>query len=746
MRRSQVAFIGIVALLIAGRAFAEVPVSPAAFAPGTHQYQPVVATDGTRFLVAWTDVRSGTNEVRVSLAATDGSMLTPEGTLISGTNTGSAVVAWDGNDYVVVWVENDGVHYARIKSDGTPDFGRGLVFPRYHQNPVITRSDYGVLVLGTSYFGETELALIDTRGMVHAPVRISAGSSPVAGCGAAGCLVAWGTYDDMQRPEIVGRRVSPDGRLLDQGEPMVLVQDAFDPRLTSNGERLLLTWRDPAPAYSFLFPPYPLPIKSASESVTSRRSIRGRFLDGAPFTIVSDPARDVTGYTVTAGSTGFVVGWSAYADVDIIDKGVEHLDEEAGSDLAPRSHTVNRVVEAARVTSTGAVGKVFPLIQSRLSSVFSMFSIATTGRDLFACWTEDAASAGWRIAGGLAYGDNPAFPTLRVGGPATQVSPSLAYGAGQYAVVWLEDKLGDGRQAAFVRRFTAGLTPIDEKPVVVSGEGDASIPLVAFDGKAFVVFWNEGGAHARWLGLDGSLSAPLNMSTASYDQGAIVAHDGQAALLSHLTPGDRVAFTLLQPDRTFHSIDLGAGGRGGVSLAWDGIRYLAIESNATAVKLIDAGAGAAESIVFGQADGALSQSPAVACNRDECIIAWWRLNGGVNATRLRGSQFLEIGTLLEDFNDFTPPSKDRFYPEVVAMAGDFLLTSVDAGGFLWSRSIAHGVLGKERLLFPPAEPVRSSASAAGDPTNLVIAYQRAAHEGPFAGAQRIFLRSLDTNP
>jgi hypothetical protein len=42
-----------------------------------------------------------------------------------------------------------------------------------------------------------------------------------------------------------------------------------------------------------------------------------------------------------------------------------------------------------------------------------------------------------------------------------------------------------------------------------------------------------------------------------------------------------------------------------------------------------------------------------------------------------------------------------------------------------------------------AEPLIDFSLSAGEKKALVVAYQRAAHEAPYAGAQRIFLRVLD---
>ena len=733
MRRSQFAFVPVIVVLLltVGSAFPESPVSAPVFARGTSQWQTSVASDGTRFLVAWADYRSGASEIRVTMADANGSALTPEGIPVSTTNADQATVAWDGRDYVVVWREDGGCYYKRITANGVwLDSAPRLVLPGDF-SPRIARSDYGTIVIGSTYFGSIELAVIDTMGTARAPIRLNAGSDAVVGCGRADCLVAWSTYDRSLRPQIVGRRISPDGRLLD-GEPTLLVQDAFDPRLTSNGSELLLTWREPAPPAVSC--PCPIPIVTSPNGepspATPARSIHGRFIDGAPFIILSDARRDVVGYTVTAGVGEFIVGWEA--------------DLEQMRRLRSGK---KRVVEAARVSASGNVGATFPLIQSTISSrsTGNRFSIATTGRELFACWTEDVGMAGVRVAGGISHGNEAVVPALQIGGPANQSAPAVAYGAGQYAVVWLEDRLGTGRRTLLVRRFTATLAPIDQNPVAISGDGDAADPHVAFDGTAFVLLWNESAPHARWFSPDGSLSAPLVVDVATFDRAAIATHDGQTALLSHAAFIDHLTFTLLERDRTIKTLDLGRGGSGGVHLAWNGTDYIVVESNTKVLTIrsirADGVAGAPE-LYHIDAGWSLVESPAIGCGGNECVAAWWILNGGVRAVRLRGAQASDIGEPITDLSDFRAAPLDRFEPEVVSMADDFLVTSISKGT-VFARSISNGVYGNEQQLFSTAEPLLGLSVAAGEKKELVVAYGRAAHDAPYAGAQRVFLRVLD---
>ena len=94
--------------------------------PGTQSY-PAVAFDGTNYLVAWQDDRTGsTLDIYASRVSTTGTVLNPTGIAVS-TAPGaqdSPRLAFDGTNYLVVWQDlrsgvNHDVYASRVSKTGT---------------------------------------------------------------------------------------------------------------------------------------------------------------------------------------------------------------------------------------------------------------------------------------------------------------------------------------------------------------------------------------------------------------------------------------------------------------------------------------------------------------------------------------------------------------------------------------------------------------------------------------------------
>ena len=91
-----------------------------------------VASDGTQFLVAWTDLRSGDYDIYGSRLQADGTVSDPSGIAIStGAPAYYPQVASDGAEFLVVWQDGrrdiPDVYGCRIQSDGTLLDPTGLV-------------------------------------------------------------------------------------------------------------------------------------------------------------------------------------------------------------------------------------------------------------------------------------------------------------------------------------------------------------------------------------------------------------------------------------------------------------------------------------------------------------------------------------------------------------------------------------------------------------------------------------------
>jgi hypothetical protein len=100
----------------------ELPLSDPAYVQGAadSQYEgPAVAWGNTEYLVAWADF----GVVRAIRVAADGTILDDLGISITGNLADEPVVAFDGSDFVLAWTEGnfpvEEIHAARVSQDGT---------------------------------------------------------------------------------------------------------------------------------------------------------------------------------------------------------------------------------------------------------------------------------------------------------------------------------------------------------------------------------------------------------------------------------------------------------------------------------------------------------------------------------------------------------------------------------------------------------------------------------------------------
>jgi hypothetical protein len=176
-----------------------------------HQSVPRVASDGTNFIVVWSDERGGSSSkdifgARVSAA---GVVLDPNGILIcpSAGWLSHACVAFDGGNYVVAWPDDrngyDDIYAARVAPDG---------------------------------------AVLDSTGIAVCTAPRDQGS-PAAACCGSNLLIAW---QDRRTGDnnIYGARVTPDGTVLDtQGIAIhSLGGDQRTPAVSWDGTNYVVVW------------------------------------------------------------------------------------------------------------------------------------------------------------------------------------------------------------------------------------------------------------------------------------------------------------------------------------------------------------------------------------------------------------------------------------------------------------------------------------------------------------------------
>jgi hypothetical protein len=231
------------------------------------QRSPTVASNGTDFLVAWEDSRSGSFDIYGTRVTAAGQVLDTLGILVSGAagNQFAPAAAFYGSAYLVVWQDRrNGVYNiygSRVTPAGTVLDPAGITistatYPEV--NPAIATDGVNYLVVWSSVPDYQMIygARLSPAGVVLDPSGIAISNddyrreSPAVAFDGTNFLVVWTTapqpnpYDNYYA--IVGARVSPQGVLLDSSPIPVSVAagEQTMPAVVFDGANFLVVWED----------------------------------------------------------------------------------------------------------------------------------------------------------------------------------------------------------------------------------------------------------------------------------------------------------------------------------------------------------------------------------------------------------------------------------------------------------------------------------------------------------------------
>ncbi|WNG30379.1 hypothetical protein F0U62_44985 [Cystobacter fuscus] len=235
----------------------------------THLGRPVVAHDGTNFLVVWQDGRNGGTDIYGTRVSGAGTVLDTGGIAISTEASAQLYpkVAHNGTNFLVVWqdgrnADND-IYGARVSSTGAVLDTSGIAISTAagnQEHPAITHNGMHFLVVWDDWrVGRPEIhgarvsgagTVLDTSGIAIATLTLPTNdykSFPTVTHDGDSFLVAWEDHrTDLYLGDIYGARVSDTGTLLDT-QSFVLAAGALGentPALTSmGGQSSLLVYR-----------------------------------------------------------------------------------------------------------------------------------------------------------------------------------------------------------------------------------------------------------------------------------------------------------------------------------------------------------------------------------------------------------------------------------------------------------------------------------------------------------------------
>jgi hypothetical protein len=419
-------------------------------------------------------------------------------------------VAFDGNNYLVVWTAWDTTYYPFLMASRvTPD---GSVLDE-QAIPIDTGVYATVGFDGTNYL-VVDCGLgyrISPAGEVLDSTRIEISSSQawnqVLAFDGTNYLTVWEDYRDSVS-QIYGARVSPGGTVLDSAGIAIGTgpHRMVCPGITFDGTNFLVVWNQA--------------IDSATSLICGTRvSPAGQVLDSGFVIDSSSGADGLYRLTATSDGTNSLVVWNdtalglrgalVAADGSIVDTGIAlapagyhpgHTSLYDGNNFLVAwaySSSSAGYVMASRVSRAGApLDTPGVYVSGPLPANTEYPAVAFDGNRYFVTWDDDRTYCpniyGARVTQQMSVLDTRGICISRNQGAAnTQHDPSAAFDGSNYLVAWVDNR--NMAEAIYAARMSSGGVNLDPAGIPICTLAlQRGYPSVAFDGTNYLITWADG--------------------------------------------------------------------------------------------------------------------------------------------------------------------------------------------------------------------------------------------------------------
>ena len=441
---------------------------------------PSVASNGSFYLVTWQDLRDGQWDIYAARVSPDGRVLDSIGFPVSRAVDvqQDPVVASDGSGFLVAWEDQRGglrwnVYAARVDSTGRVLDPAGILLRGVNgdkHSPAVTYGAGSYLVSWDEYYGSRNVvaAFVDSTGQTGEAIEVCAApgaqGSPAAAFGDSVFLVAWDDARNGGRSQVHAARLTASGAVLDSGGfPVLFPHDAQQlPSVGFDGTNFLVAWQE-GPVLG-------------SDIVAARISESGAVLDTTAIN-VSGAARDQFRPRVTFAGSQYFVAWEDYRS------------NLTGSDIyCARVLPTGAVADTAGVRVYGAVGQqTNPAIAAGAGELLAAWQDGQSDSVRYGTRASRLSLTGVV----LDSTPIPVSPCLRKK-YTRQDSPSLAYGDNSWLVVWSDYRPDTVHRDIYAMRLDGSGRPLDSAAIGVSWlAGEDQTPRAAFDGSHYLVVWQN---------------------------------------------------------------------------------------------------------------------------------------------------------------------------------------------------------------------------------------------------------------
>jgi len=443
------------------------------------QASPSIAFDGINYLVVWSEYRSDSHYIYCARVTTSGTVLDPEGILISTTahSLSYPFIAFDGTNYFVVWNDIRGgsssndLYGARVAPNGAVLDPEGIPISTaiYQQSsPSVIFGEANYLVVwedsrsGSSY--DIYGARVDQNGMVldSEGILISIATyaqySPSTAFDGMHYLVVWSDYRDGAFSDIYGARVASNGTVLEpSGIPISTAANSQkDPSVAFDGTNYLVVWED---YRSGVYYPY---------IYGARVTTSGTVLDpeGIP---ISTAAQQPHYPSIAFDGTNYLVVWEDFRSGSSYDIYGARVDQNG------------TVLDTTGIPiSTGTYEQRWP-------------TVAFDDTNYLVVWANYGGGS-YNIYGARVSQDGVVLDPFGIAisnAPYDQYYPFISFDGMHYLVVW-----SDYRDGAFSDIYGARVAPsgtvLDPEGIPISTAANHQRrPSVAYDGINYLVVWED---------------------------------------------------------------------------------------------------------------------------------------------------------------------------------------------------------------------------------------------------------------
>lgn len=438
-----------------------------------NERSPALAFCGTSYLVVWTDIRNGQDDVYACRVTPAGQVLEPGGFPVSVATGEQRVpaVAFDGSNFLVVWQDCrtgvEDIYASRVSPEGIvldPDGIAVSVDPAPQWCPAVASDGSKCLVVWEDHRNGTDDIYgcrVTRGGGVLEPGGIPICTAidnqhiPAVASGSEDLLVAW--CDGRIGPDdIFGARVNREGVVLDTFGFRISTAANYqrEPAVAAGSQDFLIVWSDEH------IGPY------QDDIYASRVDAAGRVLDPLPRPVSTFAGRQFCP-AVAAGSCCYLAVWN---------------DERLGG-----VHLLG-----SRISMNGAVLDPEGIPIAVVGADQRNPAVAFDGENFLVVWQDCRDGApdiyGARVSQNGEVLDGLGFPVAAAAND--QQNPAVTFDGVNYLVTWYDRRSGsDDVVAARVTPAGVVLDPLGIRVSIVAAE--RTNPAVAAGPGVDLVTWEE---------------------------------------------------------------------------------------------------------------------------------------------------------------------------------------------------------------------------------------------------------------